>query len=160
AAFNKNDWNSAFYREGMGIEQLMRHYRVIIVEVSTEGELYGRIREVPGGGGRISAFLVAGHGQADSVQLGAPDEAGRLDTTDQSELEALRERFVEHPVIVLISCSTGESEKAVGHTIAVGLHGTAYAPVTPSSRTVFHLRADGSIESVSYDVETRRFVGG
>jgi hypothetical protein len=159
AAFNKNDWNSAFYREGMGIETLMRYYRVIIVEVSTEGELYDRIRSVPASSGRINTLLIAGHGQADSVQLGAPDEAGRIDTTDGTELEGLRDHLAAHPLIVLISCSTGESDKAVGHTIADGLRAVVYAPVTPSTRTVFHLDSSGRIERVSYDVDTRRFVG-
>jgi hypothetical protein len=66
---------------------------------------------------------------------------------------------VPRPLVILISCSTGESEKAVGSVIASALRATLYAPVTPSSRTDFHLDASGRIESVSYDVETRRFVG-
>jgi hypothetical protein len=159
AAFNKNDWNSAFYREGMGIETLLRHYRVIIVEVANEGELYSRVRGVSGENARISTLLLAGHGQADSVQLGAATEEGRIDTTDQNELEGLREFLVPRPLVVLISCSTGESEKAVGSTIATALGATLYAPVTPSSRTTFHLDSSGRIENVTYDVEARRFVG-
>ena len=159
AAFNKNDWNSAFYREGMGLDPLLRHYRLIIVEVDSETQFYGRVRTLSGSHGRISAMVIGGHGLPDSILLGAQSETGRLDTTDGTELQAIRDSFVARPTVVLISCSTGENEKAVGAVIANSWGAEVFAPVTPSSRTTFHLSSAGSIDRVSYDVETRRFVG-
>lgn len=159
AAFNKNDWNSAFYREGMGLDPLLRHYRVLIVEVDSETDFYNRVRAISTEHGRISAAVIGGHGLPDSILLGAQTELGRIDTTDGTELSALRGYFVDRPTVVLISCSTGENEKAVGAVIANSWGAEVFAPVTPSSRTTFHLSSTGSIDRVSYDVETRRFVG-
>ncbi|MEW6035934.1 MAG: hypothetical protein AB1529_04940 [Candidatus Micrarchaeota archaeon] len=156
-AFNKSDWNGAFYREGMNLEALLPHYKVLLVEVENEGQLYSRMRDISAAHGRISAMVIGGHGLPESIQLGAQDEAGRIDTSDGTELEGVRGTLIAHPLVVLVSCSTGQSDKAVGALISRSWNADLFAPVTPSSRTVFHLGADGSIERVSYDVETRRF---
>lgn len=159
-AFNKNDWNGAFYREGLLLDPLLRAYRPLLFETDSEGNYYSRIGEVAGRYGRISTLLIGGHGEAGAIQLGDASETGRIDLSDHDELLALRDHFASRPLIILVSCSTGESEKGIGAEISRDLGARLFAPVTPSSGTTYNLYSDGTIMSVTYNVETRSFVNG
>ena len=119
-----------------------------------------RIGEIAGRYGRISTLVVGGHGEAGAIQLGDASETGRIDLSDHDELLALRDKFASRPLIILVSCSTGESEKAIGAEISRDLGAELYAPTVPSSGTTYNLRPDGTISSVTYNVETRSFVNG
>jgi hypothetical protein len=159
-AFNKNDWNGAFYREGQLLDPLLRGYRPILFETDSEGGYYTRIKEIAGRYGLIGTMVVGGHGEAGAIQLGDVSEQGRIDLSDHDELVALRGFFAPRPLIVLISCSTGESEKAIGGEISRDLGARVFAPVIPSSGTTYNLDRNGYISGVTYNVETRSFVDG
>ncbi len=159
-AFNKNDWNGAFYREGHLLDPLLRGYRPLIFETDSEGSYYSRIGEIAGRYGRIGTLVIGGHGEAGAIQLGDASETGRIDLSDHGELLALRDDFASRPLIILVSCSTGESEKGIGAEISRDLGALLFAPATPSSGTTYNLNADGTIRSVTYNVETRSFVDG
>jgi hypothetical protein len=159
-AFNKNDWNGAFYREGHSLEQLTRAYRMVLFETDGEQDFYRRVREVSSAHGRISALIIAGHGESGSVQLGENNDAGRLDLDDREEISALRDNFAQRPLVILVSCSTGASDKAIGAVVSNALRARLYAPITPSSSTEYHLDRNGFITEVTYNVERRTFVSG
>jgi hypothetical protein len=72
----------------------------------------------------------------------------------------LRSSFVDRPVVVLASCSTGASDKAIGAVISRALAARLFAPVEPSSRTEYHLDRHGRITRVTYNVDARSFLAG
>jgi hypothetical protein len=158
--FNLADHNGAFYREGLALDPLLRGYRVFLFEAGGEKAFYSMLDSIASKQGKLSALVVGGHGNPGSVQLGGNDEQGQLDLSDGDELRALRKDFVSEPIVVLVSCSTGADGDAVGAVISRALGARLYAPVTPSSRTSYHLDGRGLISSVSYDVQTRNFVEG
>ncbi len=159
-AFNKNDHNGAFYREGLLLDPLLRAYRPLVFETDSEDGLYSRIGEIAGRFGRISTLVIGGHGEAGAIQLGDMSEKGRIDLGDYDELVALRDFFASRPLIILVSCSTGESDRSIGASLSRALDAYLYAPVTPSARTTYNLDGSGYITSVSYDVQTRSYLDG
>jgi hypothetical protein len=158
--FNESDYNGAFYREGLSLDPLLRGYRVVLFEADGEKGFYSALGRIAAREGSISALVIGGHGNPGAITLGGGGEQGEIDKSDAAELSALRKDFVPRPVVVLISCSTGADGNAVGAVISRALDARLYAPVKPSSKTVYHLDAEGRIASVSYDVQTRNFVGG
>ncbi len=159
-AFNKNDYNGAFYREGLLLDPLLRGYRPIVFETDSEGGIYSRLGELAGRYGRISTLVIGGHGEAGAIQLGDTSETGRIDLSDYDELVALRDFFASRPLIILVSCSTGESERSIGASISRALGAVVYAPAIPSSATTYNLDRSGYITGVTYNVETRSFIDG
>ncbi len=159
-AFNKNDHNGAFYREGLLLDPLLRAYRPLVFETDGEDGAYSRIREIAGRYGPISTMVIGGHGEASGIQLGDASEKGRIDLSDFDELASLRGYFAPRPLIILVSCSTGEGAGSIGASISRALGAYVYAPVSPSSGTTYHLDRNGYIRSVSYNVETRSYLDG
>ncbi len=157
AVFNKNDWNGHFYREGMALEPLARHYKIIIAEADSEGAFYDRLRATARDYGRVDTLILAGHGAPNSVQLGESNEKGEIDTSDGDELAAVKETLAPHPTVVLASCSTGQDDKSVAKLIADEWDALVFAPVKAITKTEYNLDGDGKLVSVSYDVESRQF---
>lgn len=163
AVFNKNDDNGAFYKEGIELEQLTRHYKLILVETDTEDGFYKHTRDVVRRYGKINTILIGGHGEPTSIMLGQDTEKGHLDLTDRGEIASLRDSFEGRaggaPVVVLVSCSTGQ-HRGIGSLLSDAWGTRLFAPVYPSSKTVYHLDRGGEITKVTYDVESREFLQG
>ncbi len=155
--FNKNDWNGHFYREGMALGPLAKHYKLLIAEADSEDAFYSRMKSTARDYGRIDTLILAGHGAKNSVQLGGSDEKGEIDLTDGDELAAVKDTLIEHPEVVLASCSTGEDDKSIGKLIADEWDAKVFAPIKAITKTEYNLDEDGKLVSVSYDVESRQF---
>ena len=122
-AFNKNDWNGAFYREGLLLDPLLRAYRPLLFETDSEGNYYSRIGEIAGRYGRISTLVVGGHGEAGAIQLGDASETGRIDLSDHDELLAAGEaQMVVGPRQVLFRQHDADSVAVVVEAVGKENH--------------------------------------
>ncbi len=178
-AFNKNDPNSIFYREGSRLFPLTKHYCLVIVEVGSEAAFYDRMHSISKRYGKIGTLIIGGHGAPDRILLGklgvatveefealppikknSLEERRMLDLTDLEELKKLRSSFTEKPIVLLVSCSTGKSEAAIGGIISDAWGATLYAPAENFSRTKYLLSPEGRITDVEYNVESTQFLQG
>lgn len=158
-AFNKNDWNGAFYIEGRRLDALRKHYRIIIRETDNEDGFYNAVRGASRTHGRIDTLIIGGHGSPDSIRMGDSDEKGLLDLTDEAELATLRDAFVPKPTVALVSCSTGINDKAIGAAMSRIWNARLFAPKEPSRTTTYGFDSSDNL-TVGFDIEGNIFSGG
>ena len=158
-AFNKNDWNGAFYTEGRRLDALRKHYRVIIREMDSEDGFYDAAKTVSANYGRIDTLIIGGHGSPDSIRMGENDEKGKLDLTDETELASLRSMFKPRPTVVLVSCSTGKDEKAIGGLMSRVWNARLFAPRDPANVSEYSFDSEGQL-NVTYTTGGAIFSGG
>jgi len=158
--FNKNDYNGSFYGEGKQLDALSKKYRVIIVETDSEDGFYDALRRTSQTYGRIGTLIIGGHGSPDSVKLGPETEKGMLDLMDEGEMKGVSRYFTDHPVVVLVACSTGKDENAIGAVMSKVWHTQAlYAPSEPTVTAEYELAGGGEL-SVRYKKPSNVFAGG
>ncbi|GBR72302.1 hypothetical protein HP1_042 [Candidatus Termititenax spirochaetophilus] len=121
--YNKSDYNDAFQKNQFE-DLLARGYAVFYYEVTTDTELFSRIKEV-GAHNKIDLLIVGGHGQRERTLFGnygstaaadieeaggfIPDEDS-LDLTDIEKTETLEQYMKPNASVSLESCETGEGE--------------------------------------------------
>jgi len=159
ALFNKNDHNGAFYNRGRKLDSLTKYYRVFIVESSEEEQLYRYIENIGKIYGKIAAGVIAGHGEKTAVQFGN-EEKGSIDLSDEEELADIKRYFIETPIIVFDSCSTGEDETAIAGLVSRILFAKVFAPIAPNSETTYYVDDYVGITNVTYDVPHNLFEDG
>ena len=160
--FNKNDWNGAFYQEGRRIDKLLKGYKTIIAEKDHEGAFYWAIRKTAKRVGKIDTLVVGGHGTRFEINLGKEnDEKSNISIDDADELKSLREYFVDFPVVVLDSCSTGSYENfAIGEVISKALNATVFAPEFPTNIAEYVLDPKGRVHYIlMHEGKTRIYRG-
>jgi hypothetical protein len=158
-AFPFHDDNGAFYREGTQLDDLLDTHNVVIFESGSEEGFYAAARDFGRRYGRTRDIIIGGHGSPASIRLGSEMEPGMLDMTDTEELAQLRSLLGRDPRIILVSCSTGQSETAIGGVISRILGGTLIAPRTPSSTSGYDVDSHGRI-TVEYREERGFFFEG
>jgi len=162
AVVGKVDWNGAFYSFGnTDMAKLMNHYKMLICEVDSEQAFYIKVREIRGWYGKISALIISGHGSPDSIALGGYGSgSGVLESMDENRIMQLRESFLENPVIVLNSCSTGSYGQSIAGTLSRVLGAHVLAPTRDAGLTEYLLDGEGAIVGANYDAPTREYVDG
>lgn len=159
---NKLDWNGAFYGDAKRREGFIKkgYYDAFIFEAETEREFYAMLFKIRKMGGRISTGILGGHGEEGQITLGPGGEEATLDLTDYRELERLKEVFVENPVIVLNSCSTGKDEDAMGALMSRTWNATLSAPRVPAAIWRYIVSKPGEVLGATYDEKNNVFRGG
>ena len=103
-------------------EKLIKKFRVIYYEVSTDEEFKRSLKEATRTK-RASLLIVAGHGVAKNLSFGAADPAREqlesekkyLDVGDIEKMKGLEKTMVSGGKIVLISCSNGEGGRGANN---------------------------------------------
>ena len=156
------DWNNAFFNAQSIYEDLaisLNRYRIKlrIVEAATQREIISRLRQFrraycneDGMPTKISAAVIGGHGQEDSISLSDfnPKSKTYISSADllRPGSRLLRLFFSPQSSILLQSCSTGANEDlAIGKTMARELGVTVTAPklVTHLSKIDVLMRPSG-----------------
>ena|GEM_PF-6379236 len=161
-AYNKNDWNGAFYDNFDSMHFLQNHYRMLVVEMETELEFYGQLSKIEQDHGKIDTLIIGGHGSEGSISLGmGPEEIYDLTFEDLREMRKYKYLFKEKPTVILQSCSTGKDESAIGARISRIWDAKLFAPKEPTS--VKEIRVDketGEISEVIYGEKSAVFENG
>ncbi|MEK6982308.1 MAG: hypothetical protein AABX38_05230 [Candidatus Micrarchaeota archaeon] len=165
-AYNKNDWNGAFY-EGVNtnMQDLTKHYKLIIYEVNGEQRFYEKLLYTRINYGKINTLIIGGHGEPGMIQMGDPTPEQSIDLGDSVNLSMVYDVFDRkdtRPKVILVSCSTGKNEGAIGGLLSKVWGADLEAPKIPTNIKRFDLAADGKIEKVVYGFssERARFVSG
>lgn len=134
--FPKNDHNSAFYQQNqmflMLFEQLGDRYALRIAEGESKIEIIMLLRKLDrkyGEHHKISFAILGGHGNPNGILFGGTEEKHKLKTEDLVDPRAAKTSryFVEHPTIILSSCSTGFNA-GIGQELSKVLHARVIAP--------------------------------
>ncbi len=158
-AYNKDDWNGAFYLNNTKVEELTRYYRIVLIEMSTEDEFYNQVANVARDYGQIDTVVIGGHGKPDGILLDRRyDEKGQLDLTDKKELRKLRKYFVDEPTVILDACSTGAKGDSMGEMISEVWNAHLFAPEIEASIKEYTLQDDGKILGVEYTVVSSEYL--
>ena len=159
--YNKNDWNGSFYIGGRNLDELTKFYKVIVVEVDTEDAFYAKVQQVAEKYGKIDTLMIGGHGDPSSINLGKGSEESKdLDIGDEENLAGIKGYLIEKPTIILESCSTGETENAIGAVISRVLKARLFAPLIPGSLVDFEFDATGRIRDIEYTIPKNEFLNG
>lgn len=164
-AYNKNDWNGAFYAGvGTNMQDLTKNYKVIIYEVEGEQRFYEKLLYTNLNYGKINTIIIGGHGSSDRIQMGLPTDEGSIDLGDKINLSMVSDIFDRkggRPKVILVSCSTGKDENAIGGLISRTWGADLEAPKIPANIKRFNLAMNGEIKSVTYEFSSSaRFLGG
>lgn len=161
-AYNKNDYNGAFYQEGDKIDGLMKsqYYNTIIVEVDSEYDFYNRVSEISDKYFGIETMIIGGHGEPERITLGSGGDETALDLTDIGKMKQLSNCFVNKPTIILNSCSTGKNEAAIGAVISRIWDAKLFAPKVPTGISSLETNELGQIVGVTYRRESTEFDAG
>ncbi|NYZ77484.1 DUF4347 domain-containing protein [Candidatus Micrarchaeota archaeon] len=131
--YNKNDWNKAFYNDWKALDVFKKSPRLFIYEVDSDKEFFATIEDISDNYGRINAIVIGGHGNPNSIELGASSgDRGNIDMSDKHELEVLRDSFVETPQVVIVGCSTGKKANGIAAMISDAWDAELWAPTMPS----------------------------
>ena len=173
-SFPMTDWNGAFYRGGKALDPLIKHYRLFPSESVDERQVYNNIGRAAEIRGPLSGMILAGHGDENSVQIGGEKtqrgwkrrgssdlKPELIDTLDKPRWLEMRPNFIDDPVVIFFSCSTGKSEHGIESMFSeVWPNGRIFAPTEDSHLEQPVLGWNGEIKSVRYNVPTRKMVGG
>ena len=163
---NKNDPIGAFSDLGVTLEDLTKHYRLIITETDSEDGFYDIVPAIANKYGEIDTLIIAGHGAPTSILLGEKSDKGRLDLTDEDHLESLKYYFGQHSKVILAACSSGVDERSVGALISRALNVALIAPTKNVQVPSYDLDQEGRIVDVKYEdgryeeVHHTRYSGG
>lgn len=151
------DWNGAFYAQSEQIETLTRGYRLIIVENSTDQELFRRTIEAATRLGPIRALGFGGHGNAQSIQVGPditnPSHMINISDTRNIGLLLGQNILTQDAAIFLMACKTGDTQNGqpIGQQISNSLEGRKlFAPNQPTRLDHFEFDQSGMIIDVVY----------
>jgi len=159
--FAKNDHNGAFIREGVMLEKLSRYYRLIINEIESRDEFHLSIRQASRKFGTPAAYVIGGHGSPSGIRLGRRRVSGyTLDTQDVGLIRRLKDSVGRDPIVILVSCSTGQGSSSIGNLISSAWVARLFAPIFPSTKTSYVLDGQGKIIRVEYDVAASEFKKG
>ncbi len=141
--FNSFDHNGAFYETRKGLnslrKQLKGKYSLRVVETNGKLDIVKRLHKLSrkyGDSHKISFAIVGGHGDKNTIEFGKDDSSEQRLSYPEFFIDSVfkRERmakysgyFTDNPTIVLISCSTGKSEKGIASLISES-YGTIIAP--------------------------------
>jgi hypothetical protein len=171
---SKNEWAGISYLGGQLLGVLTRYYKLMIVEVDSKDAFYDAVKRVGGGKvdgkpRKIDTWIVAGHEKNGSILFGPDTEKGRLGVKDKEGLRALKGFFVDEPLVLLESCSTGASAQGIGAAMSENLAARLFAPAGISVGLP-EFDGAGRILDVNYfayipgmslfEVEKREFVRG
>ncbi|NYZ77538.1 hypothetical protein H0O02_04475 [Candidatus Micrarchaeota archaeon] len=161
AVFNKNDWNNSFYYSGRTLGKLTKHYRVVLFEADSESEFYKKIEATEKTYGKIDSLVVAGHGSTKTVNLGYGWDSGDIDTSDEKDLEKMKDHFVENPNVILIACSSASDETSIAAMLSKLWNAKAWGENKTSSLSYFKLDEKGKIIKPVYeDNSGNQFING
>jgi hypothetical protein len=159
----KADHNGAFYRGGLTIDPLSKHYRVMLAESGSESEFKQRMLAIAQTYGKAHTVFLGGHGEANEVLLGpstlSSDEQ-MLDTTDEDTIKAIKPALVANPTVILDSCSTARGTNSIAEMLSREWGARVYAPQFRTSMAKFVLAPDGAIQDVTFNTERSRYVSG
>jgi hypothetical protein len=159
--FNKHDSTGVYYSVGQGLDVLLPGYKLVLSEVGTDDAFYGMLDKVHQSHGEIAALIIGGHGVPNSIILSAySGEDSILDLSDIDKVSRYRYVFAETPTVILISCSTGQDDKAIGAYLSRTWGAVLFAPKVPSNLKSYNLATDGTISSVTFFDESSEFLKG
>lgn len=157
--FGTADWNKAF--ENNAIDELLKGYRVVYHEVSTEGGAINALQEATAKRA-ASLLIIGGHGTQGETQLGGglfwpwQREERNLDLSDEEQLRRANIGKMVGPGahVILESCSTGQGRDKENN-MANMLHrlmpqATIHAPTEPAAVQIV-LDEHGHFDRVRYD---------
>lgn len=140
--YPRHDHNGAFYGDLFVLmqlqEQLAGKYLIRVVEAEDKIDIARWFRKLDkkyGEHQKISFLIIGGHGEKDSIQFGSGKrERDRLSIQNLTDPRMLgvEKYFVEHPTLILYSCSTG-SEGGIAQKLSETLGITVIAPNRPTS---------------------------
>lgn len=148
--FNKADRNGAFYLLGPDLNKLTKYYKVIVAEVDSKSEFYTKVADIATTHSKIDTFFIGGHGEADRIRLGNDPINGILDIRDIDELKLIRKFFNGKVTVVLISCSTGKDDSAIGSLLSKAWGAELFAPREPTRVPKYILDNSGALIDVKY----------
>lgn len=160
-AFNKHDWNKAFYNDANEVSNLSRYYDIFAIETDSEDYFYKKAGEIKKKYGKIPALVLGGHGTKESINFGKGDEKGDIDVGDEEELEKLKSNFSDNLIVISVACSSGLGEGSIAAVLSKALDATVWAPNEDTClEEIVVNKKNGSIK-VNYcgDV-TNKFVNG
>ena len=181
--FSRQDHNGAFHQKTEVIEsvsdQIDDQYALRVYECGSKRELAEALIRATGRYGRMSFMFIGGHGTESSIRLGKHNRGfeGGLYAVDIVEhvypggwqdkprdvMRKAKERFfVDDPVVVLISCSTGRGDDSMAQKMSM-LGARVIAPDNDSHIEGVDVKFDnGRIEfDVGYGgAKTRMFENG
>lgn len=132
--FPRDDHNGAFYHNQEMVQPLLGElngkYQLKVVECKDKLEMGRRLVYLHQRFGRASFALLGGHGEKDKIIFG--DNRTRETTLHREDFEyssvrGVKKFFVDHPTIILNSCSTGQ-EGGVGQELSTAFDAQVIAP--------------------------------
>jgi hypothetical protein len=161
-AHSKSDYSGAFYddfklRRGIAKDA---YYNMIFVEVETEGEFYSLAKKAGDKYFGISILQLAAHGNADKIRMGSgKSEEYLIDLTDRKRLKELHGSFVGNPLVILVVCSAGKSEQAMGAAIS-GIWGAELSTSEGISFPTAYEKDGKRVTGLSYAEGGTKFISG
>lgn len=97
-AGSKNDWVGISYLGGQLLGALTKYYKLMLVEVDSNGGFYNAVKKIGGGNvdgkpRKIDSLLMAGHGMSDYIILGTDAKTGKLKGYRQSRAAKVKKFF-------------------------------------------------------------------
>lgn len=156
-----SDHNGAFSQLGNLVwhslyEQLSKAgYLLRVIECESKLELVKRLRILDRNYGdqqKISFSFICGHGSNDNIAFGQNFYKNELRMEDLLDSRAIKTRkyLRNHPVLVLISCSTG-AESGIGQELSKLMKARVVAPDSPTNVSRISVLGGGGM--IDFDVE-------
>ncbi len=169
--YNKSDWNGAFYSQANNLEYVMKTHKMFVIEVNSDKDIPKKMEESISFhktrfgsyflGAKISLLIVGGHGSPHGISLGGySGSRSYISSSDMGMFRKIREHFVDNPTVILVSCSTGRSEHAIGARISKALGARLFAPKKDGNISSIKVGPTGEILDVDYNVPSNEFESG
>ncbi len=137
--FTNTDHNQAFDMRAHVIESVFKQtgehgIGTRIAEFDSRYDImkrFAKLNDKYGEQHKISYLFFAAHGMEDSFEVNSAEEVSKK-TFDNKGTARLKDFFVEHPEIIMASCSTG-ADNGIGQKISETFGATVHAPNEPTN---------------------------
>jgi hypothetical protein len=136
-----HDYNGAFYSDSKNTDYIMDKGKTLIVEASSDVELYLMLEKMHKKHGKFDYIFIGGHGEPTKITLGKENKPySYLDVTDYDIMEKIGElmnKKNKNRSLILVSCSTGDekSTRSIANIMASASKVPyVFAPENPFSK--------------------------